>query len=264
LLSTGIDVTSGMPQAGLGSPDKIEVVLRGQIGPAEVDCAVAMIGAVAAQHKLTDGARVRLTGGNCPGGPALVQINVRVCGAPARVQVAGRSAPLAIAAAAARLQRHIRRLTTAWQPWPWPDPEKHSLGVPGDGEITRRKTYRLHVGMPCQAAAFVNAMDYDVMLYTDAETGQDAIIYRAGPTGLRLARQASMHPAALPVTLPLTVNSRKIPNLAVAQAARRLAESWLPFVFFTDSDSRRGNVLYRRYDGDLGLIVPAIPDIGER
>lgn len=99
-------------------------------------------------------------------------------------------------------------------------------------------------------------MDYDAHLFTDAETSEDAVIYRAGQTGLRLARQRSMRPPSTPVNLPLTVNPRKTPTLTLPQAADRLAEGWLPFAFYTDHDSRRGNLLYRRYDGNLGPISP--------
>jgi hypothetical protein len=216
-----------------------------------------MIGAVLTHHGMTgDTVRVRLSGSACGGAPALVQVNLRVCGAPARVQVAGGTAAQAIAAAAARLERQIRRLTTRWQPWPWPDPERRPLGVPGEGRIVRRKAYRLHVGAACQANAAMNAMDYDVHLFIDAGTGEEAVVYRAGPTGIRIARQRGMHPPALPARLPLTVNARRVPILTPAEAGRQLAAGWLPFLFFTNRESRRGNVIYRRYDGGLGLIVP--------
>jgi hypothetical protein len=230
---------------------------RGTVSDEERDCAAAMISAVLTRHRrAVGGARVRVSGAHCAGGPGLVQVNLRVCGAPARIQVAARTMPQAIAAAAARLDRQIRRLTTVWEPWPWPDPERRSLGVPGDGAISRLKSYRLLVGMPCQAAAFLSAMDYDVLLYSDAETGEDAIVYRAGPTGLALARQKTMRPPALPSPLPLTVNPRKTPTLTPGQAATKLAEGWLPYLFYTDDETRRGNLLYRRHDGDLGLIAP--------
>jgi hypothetical protein len=245
------------------SPSGVALLLRTQgiAGDGERDCAQAMITAVLTRHRrFVDHARLRLAGANCTGGPVLIQVNLRVCGAPARIQVAGPNAATAIATAAARLDRQIRRLSTAWQAWPWPDPERRVLGVPGEGSISRLKSLRLHVGMPCQAAAYLNAMDYDVFLYTDAETGEDAIVYRAGPTGLCLARQRTMRPPSLPVTLPLTINPRKTPTLTPAQAAARLAEHWLPFVFYTDHATRRGNLLYRRYDGDLGLISPLLDD----
>lgn len=65
-----------------------------------------------------------------------------------------------------------------------------------------------------------------------------------------------MRPPSMPTALPLTVNSRKVPILGVEQATDRLAEGWLPFVFFTNHHSGRGNLLYRRYDGNLGLVSP--------
>jgi hypothetical protein len=95
------------------------------------------------------------------------------------------------------------------------------------------------------------------MLYTDAETGEDAVVYRSGPTGVRLARQHSMHPPSLPTLLPLTVNAHRVPTLDLPAAVDRLVAGWLPFVFYTGTDSGRGGLLYRRYDGDLGLITPA-------
>lgn len=247
------DAVSAAAAGGAG----VEVQARGRVGDQERGCAQAMIAAVLAHHKITGGARVRLTGANCVNGPALVQVNLRVGGVRARVQVPGRDAARAIAASATRLERQIRRLPTAWEPWPWPDPERRSLGVPGRGQVARVKTIRLHVGGPGQATAAMNAMDYDFHLFTDAETGEDTVVYRAGPTGVRLARQRSMRPPVMPLRLPLTVNARQIPTLGTARAADRLAEGWLPFVFFTDRDSGRGNVLYRRYDGDLALIRPA-------
>lgn len=248
--------TSTMPVAG----HAVDLHTIGPISDEERDCARAMIGAVLAHHKITDKVRVRLSAAPCPGGPVFVQANLRVFGAPARIQVAGRSPAQAIAAAAARLQRQVRRLGTAWEPWPWPDPERRPLGLPGEGAIARMKTYRLHVGMPCQATAVMNAMDYDAYLYTDADTGEDAIVYRAGPTGVRLARQHTMRPPSMPVTPPLTINPRKVATLTAAGAADHLAEHFLPFLFFTDAATGRGNLLYRRYDGDLGLIAPAVPD----
>jgi hypothetical protein len=55
-----------------------------------------------------------------------------------------------------------------------------------------------------------------------------------------------MHPPSTPATLPLTVNPRTTAVLTPAQAGDRLAEGWLPFPFYVDRDSRRGNLLYRR------------------
>jgi Sigma 54 modulation/S30EA ribosomal protein C terminus len=69
-----------------------------------------------------------------------------------------------------------------------------ALAAPSDGVITRRKPVVLLRGDPLEAVAVMDAMDYDVHLFTDAETGEDAVVYRAGPAGLRLARQRRMYP----------------------------------------------------------------------
>lgn len=242
--------------ASSGGVDVVAIEVRGGVSEPDRADAEAAIRAVLARHRHAAGqARVRVSGSTC-GGPGLVQVNLRVCGAPARVQVPGPTVAAAVSSAASRLDRQVTRLTTAWEDWPWPDPQRRPLGIPGVGRIVRRKRYRLHAGLPCQAAAILHAMDYEVFLYHDVETGEDAVVYRAGPVGITLARQATMSPP-MRGALPLTVNPRKVPTLSAAQAARRLADGWLPFVFYTDEESGRGNLLYRRYDGDLGLIAPA-------
>ncbi|GAB3842707.1 sigma 54 modulation/S30EA ribosomal C-terminal domain-containing protein [Dactylosporangium cerinum] len=235
----------------------VDVRSRGPVGRHERECARAMVGAVIARHPGSGAARVRLTGEHRPDGPVVVQVNLRVCGAPARIQVDGPTAAAAISAGAVRLDRQIRRLRTAWEPWPWPDPERRTLAVAGRDRITRRKTAAIRPRSTCQASSVLAAMDYDVFLFIDADTGEDAVIYRAGPTGLRVARQHGMRPAAGSGTPTPTVNSRRTPVLSAQAAAGRLADGWLPFLFFTDDGDGRGRLVYRRYDGGVGLLGPA-------
>lgn len=244
--------TATPPAADAGAA----ISVKGTVSGDELDCASALISAVLARHRRTVAyARVRVSSPPTPGAPSLVQVNLRVCGAPARIQIAAPMLMTAIPAAAARLHRQILRLSRAWEPWPWPDPERPPLYVPEPAPIARLKSFKLHRGSACQAAAILNAMDYDVYLFTDAETGEDAVVYRAGPTGIRLARQRIMRPPSLPGILPLTVNPYKTPVLTAGQAGSRLSDGSLPFVFYTDAATRRGSLLYRRYDGDLGLIT---------
>ncbi|WP_238015754.1 sigma 54 modulation/S30EA ribosomal C-terminal domain-containing protein [Dactylosporangium sp. AC04546] len=235
----------------------VDVIGLGVVTDGEVGAARGMVSAVLAHHGVADGARVRLTGAACGSGPVVAQVNLRVSGAPARVQVTGRDALDAAVAVAVRLERQVRRLTTRWEAWPWPDPERRALAVPGPGDVTRVKHLELKAGPPCRAAAFMAAMDYDFCLFTDAGSGEDAVVYRSGPTGLRLARQYRMHPDTSPGHLGLSVNARRTPVLDRAEAAEHLCAGWLPFLFFTDRVSGRGNLLYRRYDGTLGLMRPA-------
>ncbi len=246
------EAVSRSPASGV-----VRLDVRGPVDPAERDLAVAMVGAVLTRHAIGDRAvRVRLSSVARCGGPGLAQINLRVCGAPARVQVPGPTVAQAVTAAAHRLDRQIHRLTSMWEPWPWPDPQRRPLGVAGGERIGRQKRVRLRTGTVCQATATMNAMDYDFHLFVDGATGEDAIVYRSGPTGVRLSRQRSMHPPRVPDGQPVTINPRKVPALTSAEAARQVSAGWLPFLFFTDPASGRGNVLYRRYDATLGLITP--------
>ena len=236
---------------------EVELRSRGPIGQDDRDGARAAVADVLARHGCVGGARVRLTAGHHSGGPMVVQVNLRVAGAPARIQVDGPTPAAAVAAAAVRLDHQVQRLRTTWEPWPWPDPQRRSLAVPGRDRITRRKAVVLRPRRTCQAASTLAAMDYDVCLFTDADTGEDAVVYRAGPTGLRVARQRSMRPAPASGTPVPTVNSRRTPELTPEAAAVRLAEGWLPFLFFTDPGTARGAVVYRRYDGGITLLCPA-------
>src|SRR5512139_385874 len=110
-----------MQDLDLVPTDEVELRGRGPIGQDDRDGARAAIADVLARHGCAGGARVRLTGGHHPGGPLVVQVNLRVAGAPARVQVDGPTPAAAIAAAAVRLDHQVQRLRTVWEPWPWPD-----------------------------------------------------------------------------------------------------------------------------------------------
>ncbi|WP_157778092.1 sigma 54 modulation/S30EA ribosomal C-terminal domain-containing protein [Nocardia terpenica] len=152
---------------------------------------------------------------------------------------------------------------THQQPRPWPDPTRRLLATPGPGDLTRRKHYTLTQAQPLAAAAVMDAMDYDAHLFTDADTGDDAIVHRTGPTGLTLTRQHHIHPLswrAEPGTNPFTINPQPAPILTENQAMNRLCENGLPYLFYTDPDASRGHLLYRRYDADLTLITPATSD----
>jgi hypothetical protein len=240
-------------------PDVV-VVSRGRISELEADRLRGAIGGLLALRGIAGGARVRVTGGNCERGPMLVQVNLQVGDTPARVQavVPSRNDVLPVIA---RLDHQVGRLSAPWHPRPWPDRTRRALAGAGDGVITRRKAYELLRGTPVQAVAVMDAMYYDVHLFTDSETGEDAVVYRAGPSGLRLARQRRMCPPASSLTassarVPLIVNPQPTPNLTEAAAVDRMRDQGPAFLFFNDADTGRGRLLYRRYDGNLGLITP--------
>lgn len=241
------------------------VSTRHRVVTRDAERVVGAVGRLLACRGITGATRIRLTGPSCDHGPTLVQVNLRVGSTPARMQAtvsAGDAQP-----ALNRLDYQIATLSAPWRPRPWPDWTRRALAAPASAEITRRKSFALRSNTPMQAVAMMDAMDYDVHLFTDTETGEDAVVYRAGPLGLRLARQHRMRPpgpssAGATERDVLTVNPRHTPTLTEAAAVDRLHKYGLPFLFFTDEAAGRGRLLYPRYDGDLGLISPS-DDIGK-
>ncbi|MEQ4724303.1 sigma 54 modulation/S30EA ribosomal C-terminal domain-containing protein [Nonomuraea sp. B19D2] len=109
---------------------------------------------------------------------------------------------------------------------------------------------------PDEAAFDMEQLDYDFHLFTEAETGQDSVIYHSRD-GYRLA-QVEPAPYRLgPVSIPLTVSSAPAPVLSVSEAVECLEATGMPFIFFADASTGRGSLLYHRYDGHYGLITPS-------
>ncbi|SDT82155.1 Sigma 54 modulation/S30EA ribosomal protein C terminus [Streptomyces sp. TLI_053] len=122
--------------------------------------------------------------------------------------------------------------------------------------IVRHKRPQLVWCSPDAAARTMDAMDYDIHLFTDPATETDAVVYRVGPTGYRLARTVAAGPPTRPA-VPLTLSPCGAPELSEEQAVERLTAAELPHLFFAQPGSGRGRVLYRRFDGGLGLIAAA-------
>ncbi|WP_324194564.1 sigma 54 modulation/S30EA ribosomal C-terminal domain-containing protein [Nocardia blacklockiae] len=217
----------------------------------------AEIGSVLRRWRGAEGPRLRLS--FVPGEQRvlLAQANFRYRGTPVRVQLSG-PAGFVATAAAERLDRSVDRLTRAAGFRLWPDPARPPLAsVTGRRVIVRRKECALRMCAPMEAARVMDAMDYDAHLFVDAETGEDAVVYWAGPLGVRLVRQGLVRP---PIPLeggPLTLHPGPAPWLTDTEAADRLCRYGLPFVFYTDPRGRRGRLLLRRYDGDLSVVRPA-------
>jgi hypothetical protein len=100
----------------------------------------------------------------------------------------------------------------------------------------------------------MDLLGHDFYLFTDLGSGTDALVYRDGDDG-KSALQGETVPYA--ETGILLANAGAAPELAEGDAIDRLNLSGEPFLFFLDPDSRRGRVLYLRYDGHYGLITAA-------
>ncbi|GAA2096717.1 HPF/RaiA family ribosome-associated protein [Microlunatus panaciterrae] len=220
-------------------------------------------------------ARVRLTRSANPSvdRPVLAQANLDVNGRLVRAQVAGTTAEEAVDLLQAKLRHRWAHLERDWearrggQPVSGPHEWRHGsepthrpsyFQRPAEErEVVRHKAFELARATVDEAADDLERLDYDFHLFTDSATGLDTVIYRAGPAGLRLA-QLAPDPSWQPVTeVPVTVSRQHAPRLDVPEAIERLGLTGLPFLFFADSTSGRGCVLYMRYDGDYGLITPA-------
>lgn len=193
--------------------------------------------------------------------PALTQANLTLCGRPIRAQAAAAFFRSGTTLLRDCLRDHLTRLGQPSVPRPWPDvhrgrtqPPLVSLR-PAQREIVRRKQVTLSQCCPDEAALTMDLMDYDFHLFVDADTGQDSLAYRVGPTGYRLARLSRLMPPHAPVSMPWTINVHPVPELTPDQAAERLSDTDLPYRFFRDSATGRGSVLYLRYDGHYGLLT---------
>lgn len=145
----------------------------------------------------------------------------------------------------ARRQRGGRADTAA-------PPTNHDR-APDEREIVRQKTFAIVPADVDEAIADLVELDYDFFLFLDAETGSDALIERADD-GYRLTRTREPEPAA---ALPpgVAVTNHAVPTATVQEIAIRLGDGGEPFVFFVDAATQRGSVLYRRDDGDYGLLT---------
>ncbi|ATL67968.1 hypothetical protein CRH09_18990 [Nocardia terpenica] len=198
--------------------------------------------------------RVRVTALPGPDRPLLVQA-VLGPGYALRTQIAA-PADFTARVAARRLDTHLTRQSgPALRPWP--DAARPPLAHTGPTRpITRHKHYRLLTGSPDLAAYRMDALDYDALLFTDTDTGDDALVYRAGPHGVRLARAHLLHPPR-ETAVAMTMNPHPTPIFTDTEAARRLCRYGLPLLFYTGPADARARLLYRRYDGDLGLVTAA-------
>ncbi|MFJ4670706.1 sigma 54 modulation/S30EA ribosomal C-terminal domain-containing protein [Kitasatospora purpeofusca] len=118
----------------------------------------------------------------------------------------------------------------------------------------RHKSYSLARLTVREAVRELEAMDYDFHLCTDATTGRDSVVHHDGATGTYRIAVAGAAPEAEP---GVSVSHRAVPEPTAAEAVLRLDLSGQPFVFFTNDETGRGNVLYHRYDGHYGPITPA-------
>lgn len=238
------------------------IVIQEQVGAATTagwdDAVRRVTGSIAGCGVHLDGLRMRLTRAD---GRIVAQANARAAGRPVRVQVAAATPAEAADDLAERLSRRALEAAGRWSARPWPDADDASVPsrlppaerVVGLALLTRIKPVALAECPPEVAATVMDLMDYPAHLFVDADTGLDAVVFRAGPSGYRLTRLRPAPPPA-PNSIPLTVDPRPAPVLTPERAMARLDETGLGHLFFTDLDTGRGHLVYRRFDTRYALL----------
>jgi hypothetical protein len=247
----------------------------GPISEAEAAHTRLVIGGVLGSvERRTEHLRLRLSrhGGHDGRPPVVIaQVNVTVEARMIRVQAAAPTLVEAVDQAGEALLHRLHRLdrhlaaertgdvgfTAADWASPYPQDPVGLTGPPAEaGRIVRMKDCHLAVQSPDSAAFAMDLRDYPFHLFVEDGTGVDALIDRGGPTGYRLHRAAGA-PAPTGFTVPLTIQRWPAVPMPISRAVDLLnAAPERPYLFFTDPRSRRGRVLYRRFDGQLGLLAP--------
>lgn len=254
----------------------VDVTTRGSVPPEMVSLAEEKIGELedAIQRPLTH-ARVVLLQEENPSitRSARAEGEVSLNGKTVRGRVEADSVSQAVSELVERLQhqlrRHIDRLTTRkrqpsetpegmWRHGTWVPPRPgQSVRPPGEREVIRRKVFALEPLNPGDAASVMSELDHDFYLFHDSETGADSVVYRRDDGQLAvIAPQDAPEPEAGQPDGIVRERSHFSEALALPDAVGQMDELNHRFMYFTDSASDRGAVLYLRYDGNYGLIEP--------
>ncbi len=220
-------------------------------------------------------ARVRLTQMPDPaiGRPALAQATLDVDGRSIRAHVAAATMREAIDLLQDRLRVRLDRVNPHWEArrggvpcpvaleWrhdsePTHRPDYYPRPVE-ERSVVRHKSYALASETVDEAILELESMDYDFHLFTETSTLQEGVVYRAGPTGYRLALLHAPGAGGVDSCGAVTVSNQSAPRLDVPAAIDRLELSGRPFMLFADARTGRAAVLYHRYDGNYGLVTSA-------
>lgn len=218
-------------------------------------------------------ARIKLTALTAPAlpRPAVAQATLDLDGRLIRAQTARPTMREAVDELHDRLRTRLRRAAGNWEAIRGRRPlvEEHEwrhAGLPTkrppytvrpdeERQLVRRKSVALARMTVDEAVLDMLLLDYRFHLFVESTSNVDSVVYRTDD-GLHLAQtQPAADVTAAGVRVRLSPHDA--PALTVPEAITRLtATGWL-FVFFRDSDTGRGAVVYHRFDGHYGLISPA-------
>ena len=122
--------------------------------------------------------------------------------------------------------------------------------------MIRHKSYAPTRETPDEAMTEMELLDYDFYVFTERATGQDSVLYRTY-NGFVLAQARPRRGDLGPMSAAITVSDQLTPRLDTPEAIDRMEALGQPFLFFIDSETGRGSLIYHRYDGHYGHITSA-------
>lgn len=255
----------------------LEISTSGPVPDRDVDHALDKVGKVVSTFGDTVlHTDLRLTVATDPARdrPATVRVIVDVEGDPIRAQVSATLMSEAIDLLEDRLRRRFEQLSAyrqtlrrrgtgsgegQWRHGDLPSnrPDHHPRPV-DEREIVRHKSFEPDETTLDEAVFDLEAMDFDFCLFHDLASGQDAVVRRTegGAYVVRYVHGPDPSAVDVPSAATVHVDARRAAVLTVDEARERLEAGQERWVFFEDATTRRGHVLYLRYDGHYGLIVP--------
>jgi ribosome-associated translation inhibitor RaiA len=254
---------------------QVQTEARGAVPPNSMELAVEKVQA-ALRHASEPilFAKVKLTMSADPAveRPAVAQANVDLNGRLIRAQANAESMREAIDLMCGRVKIRLDRAARHWatvggsKPVPLPDEWRHESAParrlpyfprPRDERaVIRHKSYAPTRETPDEAVTEMELLDYDFYLFTERATGQDSVLYRTY-NGFVLVQAHPGHGDLGPVAASITVSDQLTPRIDTAAAIDRMEALGQPFLFFIDSDTGRGSLIYHRYDGHYGHITSA-------
>lgn len=208
-----------------------------------------------------------------PDEEAIVQATMDISGSIIRAQVAAPTPRDALNVLHDRLDRRQRRVserrqTATKRPPQTLEGEWRSGDLassrPGyfprpveERQVVRRKTFAPGERISVDEALFdLEVLDHRFFLFTDAADNEVSMLYEDDGR-VTLRKVSGEMPPEEDFSLGVVANPTPAPELEVDEAKQVLDTTNADFIFFRDAETGDGSVMYRRYDGHYGLVVPA-------
>ncbi|MBX7159097.1 MAG: HPF/RaiA family ribosome-associated protein [Acidimicrobiia bacterium] len=204
--------------------------------------------------------------------PATTEVSLDISGRNVRAKVAAPTLHESIDLVEDRLRRQLKRLaeisiTKGRRPKVRADGEWRHGDEPmhrplwrersaEDRQIVRRKTFAVGEMSPDEAVFEMEQLDHDFFLFVNLDTHEDNVVERLDDGTYMLAALRTRDPELDGCVAPIKAAATMPAELDTDEAVELLDVENVNFVFYLDTDSGRGHVLYRRFDGNYGLIVP--------